>query len=273
MINVRLTGGLGNQLFQFAAAVVLSRRFELPINLWAGAMQSYATPRDLALPLLIDLGRFGVSVRDRPNWVQRTRMARLVPGVRGRTAWVSDRNLLDVARGSSRLLSAQLDGYFIESIDQDFFNEALSLLEPAIIAPVTVGRSEERICAMHIRGGDFIRLGWTLDEMLSYYQRSLARVLECDPGLRIAVVTDDQDHATHTLRSLGVNAEIRSGNLRSDFDLLRTASYAILSNSTFSFWAGAWRSPGAGGWSTFAPGLWRPGAPRSIWLRSEWGRF
>jgi hypothetical protein len=271
MIDVRLTGGLGNQLFQFAAAVVLSRRFELPISLWAGAMQSYATPRDLALPLLIDLSSFGVSVRDRPNWVQRTRMARLVPGVRGGAAWVSDRNLLEVARSTSGVLSAQLDGYFIESIDQDFFDEALTLLQPAIVAAGAVGRPKERICAMHIRGGDFVKLGWTLDDRLSYYQTSLARVLECDPDLRIAVVTDDRDHAAQTLHSLGVKADIRSGDLRSDFDLLRTASYAILSNSTFSFWAGAWRSPGAGGWSTFAPALWRPGAPRSIRLRSEWG--
>jgi hypothetical protein len=272
MIDVRLTGGLGNQLFQFAAAVVLSRRFELPISLWAGAMHSYTTPRDLDLPLFIDLGSFGVAVRDRPNWVQRMRIARLVPCLRGRTAWVSDRNLLEVARSKSALLGAQLDGYFIESIDQDFFDEALRLLQPAIVAPGAVGRPEERVCALHIRGGDFVRLGWTLDDMLSYYQTSLARVLECEPDLRIVAVTDDPEHAAQTLRSLGVNADIRSGDLRSDFDLLRTASYAILSNSTFSFWAGAWRSPGVGGWSTFAPAFWRPGAPRSIWLPSEWRR-
>jgi len=272
MIDVRLTGGLGNQLFQFAAAVVLARRFELPICLWTGAMQTYTTPRDLVLPLFIDLGRFGVSMRDRPNLVQRTRMARLLPCICRGAAWVSDRNLLEVAHRTSPLFSAQLDGYFIESIDQDFFDEAVSLLEPAIVAPAVVEHSAQRVCAIHIRGGDFVRLGWTLDDVLSYYQTSLARVLECEPNLRIVAVTDDPDHAAQTLRSLGVNADIHSGSLRSDFDLLRTASYAILSNSTFSFWAGALRSPRAGGWSSFVPGLWRPGAPRQIWIRSEWGR-
>lgn len=272
MIDVRLTGGLGNQLFQFAAAVVLSRRFALPISLWAGAMQSYATRRDLVLPVFIDLGSLGVLVRDRPNWIQRARMARLLPRVRGGVAWVSDRNLLEVARLRSCLLSAQLDGYFIESIDQDFFDEALALLKPAIVAPSPVGHFGEPVCAMHIRGGDFVRLGWTLDDMLSYYQSSLERVLEHDPGVRIVAVTDDRDHAAKTLRSIGVNADFARGGLRSDFDLLRTASYAILSNSTFSFWAGAWRSPGHNGWSTFAPALWKPGSPRAIRLRSEWAR-
>jgi hypothetical protein len=272
MIDVRLTGGLGNQLFQLAAAVVLGRRFELPICLWTGAMQSYATSRDLALPLFVDLGRFGVTVRDRPNLVQRTRVARLLPCICRSAAWVSDRNLLEVARRTSRLSSAQLDGYFIESIDQEFFDEAVSLLEPAVVAPAVVEHFSQRVCAIHIRGGDFVRLGWTLDDMLSYYRTSLVRVLQCEPDLRIVAVTDDPDHAAQTLRTLGVNADIHSGCIRSDFDLLRTASYAILSNSTFSFWAGTLRSPRAGGWSTFVPGLWRPGAPRKIRIRSEWGR-
>jgi hypothetical protein len=272
MIDLRLTGGLGNQLFQFAAAAVLARRFELPICLWTGAMQTYATPRDLVLPLFIDLGRFGVSVRDRPNWVQSTRMARLLPCIWRSAAWVSDRNLLEVARRTSPLFSAQLDGYFIESIDQGFFDEAVSLLELAVVSPEVVEHSAQRVCAIHIRGGDFVRLGWTLDDMLSYYKTSLTRVLECEPDLRIVAVTDDPDHATQTLSRLGVNADIHSGSLRSDFDLLRTANYAIMSNSTFSFWAGAFRSTRVGGWSTFVPGLWRPGAPRKIWIRSEWGR-
>lgn len=269
MIDMRLTGGLGNQLFQFGAAVVLSRHFDLPIRLWAGAMQHYATRRDLVLPHLLDLNRLRATVCERPSWIQRTRLARLAPGVHGRTAWVSDRNVLAVAHQTSRLRSAQLDGYFIESIDQAFFDEALDLLRPATAAPDPAARPENRVCAMHIRGGDFLKLGWALEDALSYYQTSLARVREREPGVRIVAVTDDRDYAGKLLRRLGEDAEVAPGGLLSNFDLLRTADFAILSNSTFSFWAGAWRHGSCLDWSTLAPDSWRPGTRRMIRLRSE----
>ncbi len=269
MINVRITGGLGNQIFQFGAAIVLSRRFNLPIRLWVGALRNYATPRDFVLPHLVDLPKFATSVRRHPNWVQRTRLARIAPCVLGQTAWISDTNLLAVARQVKPVRSIQLDGYFIESIDQSFFNETLDLLRPAVITNSQTVKPDRRVCAIHIRGGDFLKLGMTLEGELHYYRTSLDQVRELDSEVRVVAVTDDRTHAEEVLRDIGESVEIASGGLLSDFDLLGTADFAILSNSTFSFWARAWSSRKIEGWSTLAPRFWRPGVPRLIRLDSE----
>jgi hypothetical protein len=268
VINVRLTGGLGNQLFQFGAAAVLAQRFDLPIRLWPGSMQSYATPRKLMLPGLVDLERFRTTICDRPNWVQRARLSRLWPGVRGGSAWVSDKNILDVARHDGRLRSAQLDGYFIETIDQSFFDDMLRLVVPALRPPLAHARDATAVCAMHVRGGDFLHLDMEIEGLPEYYRDAVAKVRARAPDVRFVVTTDDPPYAKAVIHRLGIEATILSAGVFADFDALRTADFAILSSSTFSFWAGACRQV-AGDGRTQAPNGWRKGLRRIIRLPSE----
>jgi hypothetical protein len=86
---------------------------------------------------------------------------------------------------------------------------------------------------LHVRGGDFRKLGIELD-----YERYRAVLLKassnCGPT---TVVSNDLDWAKTICSKLGVNVSFEGGSIMDDFFLLNSASSVVCSNSTFSIFA------------------------------------
>lgn len=109
--------------------------------------------------------------------------------------------------------------------------------------------SDNDICIIHFRGGDYIGAGKTLLR-IKYYNDAMNYFLDINPAMKFYVVTDDWNLATLFFKrdmfigsSIGEIADpYRAGHhiggpVCSDYSILNSAKNIILSNSTFGFWA------------------------------------
>lgn len=268
MLHLRLVGGLGNQLFQLAAALRLSKYYELPICIWVGALQKYAVPRELSLNAILYLDDLSVIIDNKKNFVLRSRFARVFSGRIGTTLFVNDSNYVKQLPSKDIIKTVYVDGYFIESINQALFNETAGLIQPFLRNSVSQIHFKS-ICVIHIRGGDFIKLGWAPNGLDLFYKQAVEQVLQKSPLIKFVVVTDDKVYAANLLDRIGVIAVVQQGTIEEDFNLIRSAGQAIISNSTFAFWAATFRENVDGKSSTIVPTVWRPGVSRQLKLHSE----
>ena len=267
MIEIRLAGGLGNQLFQLAAALNVSERCGLPISLSDAYLSSYSTPRKFELEQLLNLNSLGASVSHDVSFYNKFRLVRLLPNVFERTLFISDKNYSSQLKYGKNV-KVYMDGYFITSGTQQQFQLARGKIFDALHDDLKNAQVALNVCCIHIRGGDFLKLGWTMSDVESYYLTAVLRILAEKPGVKFLICTDDQKFAKEILSKINVMATINKGGLRSDFVALMTSEYAILSNSTFAFWSGALRFR-ENLKNTTLPDEWQPNVPRTILLDHE----
>ena len=267
MIHLRLAGGLGNQIFQIAASLILSRAYENQIIVHTSSLQSYKAKRALELPKIMDTSDICFSNDKLLPAPLLLRLPRIMPSKIFGDWLISDKNLALVLSRDSCSGSLFLDGYFIESISQCIFQEMVKEVKNRAY-PNQSMEVDGITCAIHIRGGDFLAQGGELPDIQYYYKRSIEEVLERNRATRFITVTDDQLYAQSLLSGCGIDYELTSGDLASDFYKIASANYAVLSNSTFAFWAGALRGASFEK-TTWLPSLWRPGRRRKILVESE----
>ena len=99
---------------------------------------------------------------------------------------------------------------------------------------IDVSADFDNVCYIHFRGGDYNVYPWDMYQLpKSYYDEAMGFMLEKNPNLTFKVVTDDPDEARKRF-----NLEIISNSMEEDFVLLMKTKYLIISNSSFSWWAG-----------------------------------
>ncbi len=102
-------------------------------------------------------------------------------------------------------------------------------------------------CYIHFRGTDYKdHQNWYLP--ISYYKNAIALIRKKYPYLKFLIITDDIE----TAGSMFTDIEIVSNDIMVDFSLLYNSIYCIIPNSTFSWWA-AWLSKKQ---ITVAPNRW-----------------
>lgn len=107
----------------------------------------------------------------------------------------------------------------------------------------------ENTCVVHLRGGDFSKI---LDVFVpsSYYKKSMRLLKRINPLIEFKCVTDDPDVARRVLGDIEIIGSARSGKIDKrrashhgkgdageDFLILMASRYAIIPNSSFSWWA------------------------------------
>ena len=95
---------------------------------------------------------------------------------------------------------------------------------------------------IHIRGGDFISIEKLNICKVDYYKNSIKYALS--NGLKnFIVISEDQKYSKEIIKELKkcfANLQIsllQSTSIEKDFNIIRSSKLAILSNSTFSWWA------------------------------------
>ncbi len=250
-VIVRLHNGLGNQLFQYAAARALGRR--------------------LGVPTRADISGFA-KVRDRQSHEARHELPGLglemesataeeLRGARAPAWWQAKlgkraaipalvQNNGDVPRAAWRAVSAPvyLDGYWQ---GEEFFAEAREELAESLgrVRPraASAGWLEAvqapGVVAVTVRRGDYVtsqRVRQTLGLLTcDYYQRALAE-LSTRTEVRAAVVfSDDPDWCEREL-DLGVPYSVcRLDDSLEQFKVAAQAGMLVIGNSTYAWWA-AW---------------------------------
>jgi hypothetical protein len=244
IVGVRLFGGLGNQLFQYAAAAGVAHRLKAELRVNSAEFRQ---------PGLRELGihHFGIhwsECRHQSNRGALHRIARRLRSVRSdplsRAEIINDHGRGYIARLDTVGTSCYLDGYF-----QSWRH--LAHPNPFDVDRVS-GPGRDRYLrdvratnavAVHIRRGDYLHLPGQLILQKDYYDRSRALLPAGDH--RFFVFSDDPAAAQAELHDWKNTVFVHGTSPAEDILLMSECRNFIIANSTFSWW-GAWLSKAAG---------------------------
>lgn len=251
VIVVRIIGGLGNQMFQYATARALADAAGVPLYLDCRGFAGYDL-RSFAL------GRFNIRaevadeslLRRYPEWLRR--VGRHLPFREGCLGpWLFEKQLRFYPDLLLRRDDVFLDGYFQWEryfiAGQGAIRADLTLREPL---PPEAAAIERQIrgapsVAVHVRRGDYVanpvnqRMFGSCSA--EYYRSALAHVRSCVGSPRPFVFSDDQAFARELFAGLpdAVFIDDKSGDPVVDLYLMSCCDHHIIANSSFSWW-GAW---------------------------------
>lgn len=294
MITLYLTGGLGNQLFNYAAARSLADRHQTDLIVDA---TNYASEWTAAATRPLLLHRFPVRARFRNVGSTAERLPlpqRLLRRLR------HDTFATHVDRGQHQVgyfpefdqvgKRAILRGHFISPIFFAGFEERIA--KDLALDEACVGRDGRLLSlldeirhtansvSVHVRRGDLLspeNAALLMPSMDSYYKRAISAVLSNLDGARLYCFSDDPEWCVEHLATAGVPlvvvSEAHTNDPLPEFFLMTQCRHHIIANSTFSWW-GAWlaHQPSA---HVIAPARWESNGAidMSTFLPPEWNRL
>jgi hypothetical protein len=279
VIITRLFGGLGNQLFQYAAGRAIAIRLGVELRLDITKFASYTLHRYSLGPFrapkriatVREIGRargegYGLVVRVRRLLTRipalERRSTRDLPGYLRGTSALFDPRLLDAPDGAYLEGSWQSERYFSdvrEVVLRDFEVATPSGGQDAAVA-AEIGAHGS--ISLHVRRCDYVadpaRNLSTCDE--GYYSRAIEYLKDRVENPRLFVFSDDPGWVRANMRfGLPMTYVAHNGPDRNyeDLRLMSLCRHNVVANSSFSWW-GAWlnRNPGK---IVIAPREWFPG--------------
>lgn len=266
LVITRLIGGLGNQMFQYAAGRALALRrgavFKLDVTgftaVGAHTKRRYELdcfPIHGAIANDADLARFGRT--DRPGSPRVDRVRRLLRVNGSNDAWPIYREPHFRFDPAVDALSAPvyLDGYWQ---CERYFSNVTELLRREFLPQAPVDAENAALAAqidavnavsLHVRRGDYVsdpithRFHGTCS--VDYYRQAIDLIIERVGAPHLFVFSDEPQWARAHLRFavpitvVDVNSPDRGDR---DMWLMMRCRHHILANSSFSWW-GAWLNP------------------------------
>ncbi len=255
MVIVQLTGGLGNQLFQYAMGYALATKHNVPLKLDINFFATYEwheyslAPLNLSAPIATTTEIQQLKQRNYSRW-QRFKQAifTTTPII------IEERNLLYDAT----YLNAGSNCYYVGYWQcEHYFKD----LRTALLAEFTVTippshynaqilesiANTTNAVSLHVRRGNFV----SVDRVnavhgtasLNYYQKAVEYIVEqCNTTPTFYVFSDDVAWAKQNIVLNYTTVFIDANDAKTDYEDLRLMSacnHNILANSTFSWW-GAW---------------------------------
>jgi len=259
MIVVRLFGGLGNQMFQYAMARSLADRYDVPLKLDVSGFVNYTLRQyelgDFNIRAGIadgnDLDVFRLSANQLSFW---TCMKNHIPLLAPRRVFREFSFLYD-ERVHTINPPVYLDGYWqseryfahnSEALRRDF-----TLRDPLDTDNMELLKKIETTNALslHVRRGDYMSDQGTNEVHgvcpREYYQTAVEHIAGRVKYPHIFVFSDDSEWAEDNL-NLGYPVTFVNVNSKGrgvfDMTLMRNCQHHIIANSSFSWW-GAWLNP------------------------------
>ncbi|MDA1194385.1 MAG: alpha-1,2-fucosyltransferase [Planctomycetota bacterium] len=266
MIVVRILGGLGNQMFQYAFGRCLSARRGEPLRLDTSAYATYALHGyaldQLALdPVLATAEDVRALTAVTPGFPENVIPRRLLPRFlrRGRRYAPTHIREVEGFRFDPSMLATPLPAYFdgywqsalyfepvADAIRADFAVRAPLAGRNAELAEAVVG---DDAVSIHVRRGDYAN-----DEntravhglcSLDYYRVAVEYIQTHVPAPRWFVFSDDPAWAAEHLKLPGTVVGVDhngAAHAAEDLRLMSRCRHHVIANSSFSWW-GAWLDP------------------------------
>lgn len=286
-VIVQLRGGLGNQLFQYAAGRALSLRFDGNLFFDISELQRPTMRHTKRQPELDNFSICGRHLSAYRSLVARS--AAIIPSLlRPNSMLVSDPIDLKEVQPSQVTREIYLKGYwqtyrYAEKIGQELANDLrpaglLDAKSSEIISLATAGNS----VSVHVRRGDYATLSAAnkyhglLD--LEYYENAIKRAEKTLGAPEFFVFSDDILWCAENLKFGNHPVHFVDHNTGADAwrDLIcmQSCKSHIIANSSFSWW-GAWMSNGAvtrqGKSMVIAPRRWYTNTdPRGDFFPKHW---
>jgi len=258
MIVIRLQGGLGNQLFQYAAARRLAYQHKTEVVI---EDSYFSDSRNGHTQWQYDLGNLNVALRfpttgERKSFLPYCRhpwrLLRTVVSLPGRYRYVRERHFHFDPRILHLPDNVFLDGYWQS---EKYFVDIDDLLRTELSFRDELSPEEKNFAnaikassavSIHVRRGDYVtnpRAAATHGTCsLDYYQRAASYMKERIGSPTYFVFSDDPEWALRHMTFLSAGEHVVNVQTKSGFRDLRLMSlckHNIIANSSFSWW-GAW---------------------------------
>ena len=255
VIITRIRGGLGNQMFQYAAARRLAKQHatDVKLHLWLDG-----SPRRFGLSAFRISSRVA-SPREVGRMIGNGLHHRMERRLRS-TLRLSPRDVQlpekDPFQFDPEALKAPGDVYMYGYWQSEkYFSDAEPVIRTEFqltrqlrddLHPLLHNIENENAVSLHIRRGDYV-VGSDQDPLhypcdLSYYRRAVEYIARAVPNPRIFVFSDDPGWVQQNLQLSLPMTMVSHQNHTEDFEELHLMSrcrHHIIANSTFSWW-GAW---------------------------------
>ena len=234
-MNVYLTGGIGNQLFQTSLAVRFHFELGAKVTLDCRTLTNRDSGIDfLSLPEGLSIARGNSHSKTFHRLVSRG----LIPNN------YTEKEVLSYIQNPNPKTfrdSSNFYGYF--QSDAYFRNNENSV--EALFSNIQILPDAKPYIAIHIRGGDYLLHKKYYQLQSSYYLSAINEAIH-DSDIDIRVYTDDPFHAMKIVSEIDekTNSKYRFALLTAERDPWMTfaglvnAESLIVANSTFSWWAG-----------------------------------
>jgi hypothetical protein len=268
---VRLLGGLGNQMFQYAFAKELERRRTEEVFFDVSGFDSYALHTGLELERLFGLQLRLASPEDsarlstRPTGYARRFRRRYFP----KPSHYIDRNTAFHEDVFSLEGDRYYEGYWQS---EGYFHGVAADLRRLFAFPALSARNADFLaglarpaCSVHVRRGDYLSTANRFLQVCSpaYFARAVHAVSRKREVRSIAVFSDDPEWCRSSLDFGGRPIHLVDWNKDSeswqDMALMAACEHHVIANSSFSWW-GAWLGEREGG-EIVAPDSWSRPAP------------
>lgn len=273
MVIVKLQGGLGNQMFQYAAARNLIKNSE-KVYLDYQYLNENNTDTEHFTARPFELGIFkNLKIEKVAGWRKKLLLSRRRPLRLLRALWKKQlqyirqqENELVTFTPQQKNASLYLDGYFqsekyferlrkqllheFEFPEFDNFNE--SIKQEILKAPNAV--------SIHIRRGDYLKSEKILNVHgvmpYAYYQNALDTLALKFQDLELFIFSEDLEWVKTNFKQYNAHFldHNRAVDSWKDMALMACCKHHVIANSSFSWW-GAWLSQNDNG-CVFAPASW-----------------
>ena len=273
-----ICGGLGNQMFQYAAGKALAAKLDADFFLdtcWFANKHDDATPRPFLLPLFPNI-QIKHATREACDTLQRFpgglfgKLKRKLLCMPKRPATYSKEPHFAYWPGIEAIhTDAYLEGYWQ---NERYFAQIAKTIRHTFTFPhfthapahevAQAIKTANNAISVHIRRGDYVSspsanaVHGTPSH--AYYERAIARLMTDAPDAHLFFFSDDIAWAermfcTHARYSTFVNIQGHEQSPWNDMHLMSLCKHHIIANSSFSWW-GAWLAKGQG--TVYGPEKW-----------------
>jgi len=263
LVVTRLIGGLGNQMFQYAAGRALALRCGAVLKLDLSGYATYGKRRYELEPFAIcatpvseaELAQFGLRPEAQDSWRRRLRRWLAARGWTSSSSVYVEREFRFDAGVLALRSPVYLDGYWqtekyfadvAEVLRREFVpREGLEPENAAIAAQIAATTA----VSVHVRRGDYVteRRTGRIHGLCSvdYFRAAVQLIQERVGAIHLFIFSDDPEWSRGNLQ-LGPPTTFVATNSPDrgfrDMQLMARCRHHIIANSSFSWW-GAWLNP------------------------------
>ncbi len=259
MIVTELIGGLGNQLFQYAAGMALAQHHQVDLKLDSSGFARYPLRKYALKPFRTTASELNSSELNafRPGTsivLRGLRKLGLEAGFTGRATLHREKREFSFDPNFLSLPArTYLTGYwqswkYADLVERRLRDEFTLVGTLGSRSAELLGRlNEDEFVAVHVRRGDYVNHPKTQSVHgncgLDYYESASRRVQTHRPSAKFLVFSDDLDWCREHLRLPGspvFYADTAGSDCpEEDLILMAACRHHIIANSSFSWW-GAW---------------------------------
>lgn len=251
MIVVKIFGGLGNQLFQYALALKLAKKnnrkvvFDLS---WFSSKTSFATKR------VFELKYFNVSLDYKTSFYDKFKLLFYNNKI---LKYMPISKKLNILRDSDEIDFNKIDNVYLNGYwhSYSYFEDIKDslLIELSLNSNFNISsdfRSKilttNNSVSVHIRRTDYINNRAYAQCSMNYFQLAMQKIAEKINNPVFFIFSDDLDYVKKNLITnqtvyFSTNQYLEIATVE-DFFNMQSCKHHIISNSTFSWWA-SWLNP------------------------------